>query len=189
MVAIVAALPYAERSAVLETLPPPAFLVVLDGVEDPRNLGAVLRTAAATGAHGVFVPARRAAGLGPIVVKASAGTAGQVPVVRETNLARLLRDLKQRGIWTVAVEAGAPPPWEGFDLTLPVALVLGGEGHGLRRLVRSACDAAIGLPLAVGVEPLNVSVAFGAVAYELCRQRQRAPLRTTSGRGEPRVEV
>ena len=182
VVAIAPARPYADRNAVLSALEPPAFLVVLDGVEDPRNLGAILRTAAATGTHGVFVPARRAVGLGPTVVKASAGTAGQVPVVRETNLARLLEDLKRRDIWTVAVEAGAPPPWEGFDLSLPVALVLGGEGRGLRRLVRSRCDAAIGLPLAEGVESLNVAVAFGAVAYELQRQRQVAGGPATPGR-------
>ncbi len=174
VVAIAAPLPYARRSDVLRGIEPPAFLVVLDGVEDPRNLGAVLRTAAATGVHGVFLPARRAAGLGPAAVKASAGAAGRVPVVRETNLVRLLDALREQDIWTVAVEAGAPPPWKGFDLSLPVALVLGGEGKGLRRLVRSRCDAAVGLPLARGIESLNVAVAFGVVAYEVRRQREGA---------------
>jgi 23S rRNA (guanosine2251-2'-O)-methyltransferase len=167
-----AMLAYTPRAEVLAALTPPALVAVLDGVEDPRNLGAVLRTAAATGVQGVFLPERRAAGLTPAVIKAAAGTAGRVPVVRETNVARLLEALKAAGLWVVAVEAGAPPPWTGFDFCQPVALVLGGEGKGIRPLVRRGCDAAVGLPLALGVESLNVSVAFGVVAYETLRQRR-----------------
>ncbi|MFQ5671343.1 MAG: 23S rRNA (guanosine(2251)-2'-O)-methyltransferase RlmB [Acidobacteriota bacterium] len=150
----------------------PAFLVLLDGVQDPRNLGALLRTAAATGVHGVFLPRRRAAGLTGTVIKAAAGMVGQVPVVREASLVNLLEFLQKQGIWTVSVQAGGSPPWSGFDFTLPVALVLGGEGRGARPLLRRRCEASVGLPLAGGVESLNVSVAFGAIAYEIVRQRE-----------------
>ncbi len=166
---------YTPRQEALAGLEAPALVAVLDGMEDPRNLGAVLRTAAAAGVQAVFLPERRASGLTPAAVKAAAGTAGLVPVVRETNLARLLDTLKEAGLWVVAVEAGAPAPWEGFDFRQPTALVLGGEGRGIRPLVRRGCDAAVGLPLARGVESPNVSVAFGVVAYEVLRQRRAGP--------------
>jgi 23S rRNA (guanosine2251-2'-O)-methyltransferase len=172
VVAVVAAGEYARRSEVLAQLEPPALLLVLDGIEDPRNLGALLRTAAATGFQGVFVPERRAVGLTAAVQKASAGTAGVVPVVREKSLIALVKLLKKQGIWVVGVDAGEAPPWSGFDFRLPTALVLGGEGRGIRSLLRRHCDAAVGLPLRPAVESLNVSVAFGGVAYESVRQRE-----------------
>jgi len=172
VVAVAAASAYARRAEVLERLEPPALLLVLDGIEDPRNLGALLRTAAATGFQGVFVPERRAVGLTAAVQKASAGTAGLVPVVREKSLILLVKLLKEKGIWVVGVDAGGAPPWSGFDFRLPTALVLGGEGRGIRPLLRRHCDAAVGLPLRPAVESLNVSVAFGGVAYEIVRQRE-----------------
>ena len=147
------------------------FFLVLDGVEDPRNLGAALRTAAAAGVDGVFLPARRSAGLGPTVVKASAGTAGLVPVSRVPNLTNLVKSMKKKGIWVIAVEAGGDPVWSGFDLREPLALVLGGEGRGIGRLLRKHCDAAVGLPMVEGVESLNVSVALGIAAFEVRHQR------------------
>jgi 23S rRNA (guanosine2251-2'-O)-methyltransferase len=162
---------YADRVEVLGAVTPPAFLLVLDGVEDPGNLGAILRTAAATGVQGVFIPERRAVGVTPAVVKSSAGYARLVPIVRENNLSELIATLKDNGIWVVAVEQGAPAPWSGFDLTLPLALVMGGEG-GIRPLLRSRCEAAVGLPMAGGVESLNVSAAFAAVAFEVVRARR-----------------
>ena len=105
------------------------------------------------------------------MVKTSAGTAGMVPVARVTNLTSLVKRLKKKGIWVIAVEAAATPPWSGFDLRQPLALVLGGEGRGIGRLLRSHCDTAVGLPMRSGVESLNVAVALGVVAYEVQRQR------------------
>jgi len=164
---------YASRAAILDGMSSPGLVAVFDGVQDPHNLGALLRTAAASGCDGVFLPERRAVGLTAAVLKASAGTAARVPIAREASMTGLLRGLRDSGVWCVAVEAGAPPPWSGFDFSLPVALVLGGEGAGLRPGLRSLCEAAVGLPLVRGVESLNVSVAFGAVAYEVVRQRSQ----------------
>jgi 23S rRNA (guanosine2251-2'-O)-methyltransferase len=180
VVAMVAALAYSRRSDVMERIVPPALVLVADGVEDPRNLGALLRTAAAAGVHGVFLPERRAVGLTSAVQKAAAGTAGLVPVVREKSLVSLAKFLQENGIWTVAVEAGGLPPWSGVDLRLPTAFVMGGEARGIRPLLRRHCEAAVGLPLAAGVESLNVSVAFGAVVFEALRQRM-APGATRRG--------
>jgi 23S rRNA (guanosine2251-2'-O)-methyltransferase len=173
VLAWVAALPYARRQQVLEGLEAPGLVAVLDGVQDPRNLGAILRTAAATGIQGVFVPERGAVGLTAAVAKAAAGYAGMVPVVREKNLARLLDELKSRGLWVVGLDSGGPPPWKAFDFRQPTALVVGGEGKGLRPLLRRGCDVLVGLPMAAGVESLNVSVALGAVVYEIRRQRSQ----------------
>jgi 23S rRNA (guanosine2251-2'-O)-methyltransferase len=171
ILAMAAAFAYANRASILAGLSARPLLLVLDRVQDPHNLGALLRTAAAAGFEGVFLPERHAAGVTPGAIKASAGTAGLVPVGREVNLVALAEELKERGIWLVAVEAGGAPAWSGFDFRLPVALVLGGEESGIRPLLRRKCEAVVGLPLAPGVESLNVSVAFGAVAYEILRQR------------------
>jgi 23S rRNA (guanosine2251-2'-O)-methyltransferase len=145
---------------------------VLDGVEDPHNLGAVVRSAAAAGASAVFLPEHRSAGLTPASVKASAGAALRIPVVRTGNLAAFLRRLKEKGIWVVGLDPSGEPLWTGFDLKQPVALVLGGEEKGLRRLTREHCDALLALPLVGGVESLNVSVAAGIALYEVVRQRR-----------------
>ncbi|MCZ6599709.1 MAG: 23S rRNA (guanosine(2251)-2'-O)-methyltransferase RlmB [Acidobacteria bacterium] len=172
VVAWTAVLPYHDAAGVLAAVTPPALLLVLDGVQDPRNLGALLRTAAAAGVQGVFIPRRGAVGLTATVIKASAGLAGRVPVARVGNLARFLEDLKARGIWVIGLEAAGKPLWGAFDLTQPVALVMGGEGGGLRPLLRRKCDVRLALPMVAGIDSLNVSVAFGIACYEVLRQRR-----------------
>ncbi len=145
--------------------------LALDGVEDPRNLGAILRTAECAGAHGVFVPERRAVGLTETVAKASAGALEYVPVARTGNIVRLIEELKERGVWTIGTAADADMDYTAWDWTQPCALLLGGEGEGLRRLVRERCDVLVSIPLRGRIASLNVSVAAGVVLYEALRQR------------------
>ncbi|ABI55935.1 23S rRNA (guanosine(2251)-2'-O)-methyltransferase RlmB [Alkalilimnicola ehrlichii MLHE-1] len=161
-----------DLDACLDGLSGPAFLLVLDQVQDPHNLGACLRSAEAAGVHGVIAPRDRAAGLTPVVHKVSSGAAARVPYFQVTNLARTLAGLRDRGIWLVgaAGEAGAAH-WEA-DLTGPLALCMGAEGRGLRRLTREACDLLVHIPMAGRVESLNVSVATGVVLWEALRQRR-----------------
>jgi 23S rRNA (guanosine2251-2'-O)-methyltransferase len=149
------------------------LLVVLDGVEDPANLGAVVRSATAAGAHGVVIPERRAAGLSPAVARAAAGALEHMGIARVTNLVRALVDLKQRNVWVYGFEASAPKPYLDLDYTVACALVLGGEGRGLHRLAREACDEVGHIPLYGPVQSLNVSVASAVVLYEAARQRHR----------------
>jgi 23S rRNA (guanosine2251-2'-O)-methyltransferase len=149
----------------------PAFAVVLDGVEDPRNLGAIIRAAECVGAQGVFVPERRAVGLTETVAKASAGALEHLPVARVTNISRLLEELKERGVWVVGADAEARQSYTEWDWTLPCVLVMGGEGAGLRRLVRETCDALVSIPQYGAIGSLNVSVATGVILYEARRQR------------------
>ncbi|HEX8559899.1 MAG TPA: 23S rRNA (guanosine(2251)-2'-O)-methyltransferase RlmB [Pyrinomonadaceae bacterium] len=149
----------------------PPLAVVLDGVEDPRNLGAVIRTVECAGAHGVFIPERRASGLTETVAKAAAGALEYVPVARAANVARLIEELKGRGVWTIGTAAEAETSYADWDWTQPCALLLGGEGEGLRRLVRERCDVLVSVPLRGRIESLNVSVAAGVVLYEAVRQR------------------
>lgn len=153
-----------DLEALLDRVEGPPLLLVLDGVQDPQNLGACLRTADAAGAHAVVIPRDRAVGLTPAARKAAAGAAETVPLVRVVNLARCLRSLKDRGIWLVGAEAGAPSAFAA-DLAGPLALVLGGEGGGLRRLTRETCDLLVSLPMKGSVASLNVSVAAGALLY------------------------
>lgn len=152
----------------------PPLAVVLDGVEDPRNLGAILRTVECAGAHGVFVPERRAVGLTETVAKAAAGALEHVRVARAGNLARLIEQLKERNIWTVGTSADAPTLYTDWDWTQASALFLGGEGVGLHRLVRERCDQLVSIPVLGHIESLNVSVAAGIVLYEAIRQRTAA---------------
>jgi 23S rRNA (guanosine2251-2'-O)-methyltransferase len=147
------------------------LLVVLDGVEDPANLGAVIRTAVATGASGAVIPERRAAGLSGAVARSAAGALEHLKVARVTNLARALVELRKQEIWVYGFEPGAEKSYLEFDYTLSCALVLGGEGHGLRRLVRESCDALGQIPIYGSVQSLNVSVAAAVVLYEAARQR------------------
>jgi 23S rRNA (guanosine2251-2'-O)-methyltransferase len=149
----------------------PLFLV-LDGVEDPRNLGAILRTADAAGVHGVIIPERRAAGLTETVAKAAAGAMEYVPVVKVVNIANTLEGLKTAGIWVVGAEAGGETVYWDADFIRPTAIVLGGEDKGVRRLVRDRCDYLVSLPLMGAINSLNVSVAAGALLYEVLRQRR-----------------
>jgi 23S rRNA (guanosine2251-2'-O)-methyltransferase len=148
------------------------LLVILDGVEDPHNLGAVLRTAEGAGAHGVFVPERRAAGLTSVVAKASAGAIDHIPVARVTNLSRLLESLKTAGVWIYGVTPSANKVFTDVDLRGPIGLVLGGEGTGIRPGVLQHCDECIRIPLRGQVQSLNVSAAAAVVLFETVRQRR-----------------
>jgi len=153
----------------------PALLVVLDGIEDPRNLGAIIRTAEAAGADGVLLPERHSAGLSETVSRASAGALEHVRVARGGNLVHALEAMKARGIWVIGFDASGTERWDQVDCKGPVALVFGGEGKGLRRLVREHCDHLVSLPLFGHVGSLNVSVAAGIALYEVVRQRGVVP--------------
>ena len=157
----------------LVALPSPALILVLDGVTDPHNLGACLRTADAAGVVAVVAPRDRAAGLTPAVRKVAAGAAETMPFAQVTNLARTLRDLKSAGLWIVGTAADAERELHAADLSGPLAIVMGSEGQGLRRLTRESCDFCIRLPMLGAVESLNVSVAAGVVLFEAMRQRRR----------------
>ena len=148
----------------------PPFLIVADELEDPHNLGALLRTAECAGAHGVIVPRRRAAGLTYAVGKASAGAVEYIPVARVTNIAAALEDLKKRGLWIYGADMDGEP-WCQCDLTGPVALVVGNEGSGISRLVKEKCDVMLSLPMQGNISSLNASVAAGVIMYEIARQR------------------
>jgi 23S rRNA (guanosine2251-2'-O)-methyltransferase len=148
------------------------LLLILDGVQDPHNLGACLRTADAAGVTAVIVPRDRAAGLTPVVRKVASGAAETVPLIQVVNLARTLRWLKERQIWIVGTDDEATKSIYETDLKGPLAIVLGAEGPGLRRLTRENCDALVGIPMKGVVESLNVSVATGVVLYEALRQRR-----------------
>jgi 23S rRNA (guanosine2251-2'-O)-methyltransferase len=150
----------------------PGLLLVLDGVTDPHNLGACMRSADAAGVAAVIVPRDRAAGLTPIVRKVAAGAAESVPLVAVVNLARTLRDLKERGLWLVGTTDDAQRTLYDVDLTGPTVLVMGSEGEGMRRLTREACDDLVSIPMAGAVESLNVSVATGVALFEAVRQRR-----------------
>ncbi len=150
----------------------PLFLI-LDGIEDPRNLGAILRTAEAAGVHGVIIPERRAAGLSETVAKTAAGAIEYVPVVKVVNIVNTIEELKGKGFWIAAAEAGAHTEFWDADLVRPIALVLGSEDKGVRRLVRDHCDYILSLPLKGRISSLNVSVAAGILLYEVLRQRRK----------------
>ena len=161
--------PYCGLAEILTTLPHP--LVVLDGVTDPRNLGAVLRVADGAGASGVVVPRHQAVGVTPAAVKASAGASEHVRVARETNLRRALDEIKKAGVWTYAAERGAAQAYTDLDLSGPVAFVLGSEGRGIRRLIREGCDGAVSIKMHGVVASLNVSVAAAILLFETRRQQ------------------
>ena len=156
----------------------PPLVLGLDGIEDPRNLGAILRTAECAGVHGVFIPERRAVGLNETVAKAAAGALEYVPVARVTNLVRLIEQLKELNIWVVGAAADGGSEYTTWDWTLPTALFLGSEGSGLHRLVRENCDALVRIPIVGQLESLNVSVATGVLLYEARRQRAFALRKT-----------
>ena len=160
-----------ELSSQVGTAAPPLILA-LDAVEDPRNLGAILRTAECAGVGGVFIPERRAAGLTATVTKTAAGALEYIPVARVTNLVQLIEQLKQRNIWVVGAAADGNSDYTEWDWTVPSALFLGGEGTGLHRLVRERCDTLVRIPLQGRIESLNVSVAAGVILYEALRQRR-----------------
>ncbi|HEY7510106.1 MAG TPA: 23S rRNA (guanosine(2251)-2'-O)-methyltransferase RlmB [Vicinamibacteria bacterium] len=175
VIAVVSAKPLMDLDSVLDQAKTPALLVVLDGVEDPRNLGAIIRTAEAAGADGVALPERHSAGLSETVARASAGALEHVRVAQIGNVVQALERLKARGVWVVGFDAAGTERWDAVDLKRPVALVLGGEGRGIRRLVREHCDHLVSLPLFGHVGSLNVSVAAGIALYEVVRQRGAVP--------------
>ena len=151
----------------------PPLLVLLDEVEDPHNVGAIIRTAEAAGANGLLIPSRRSAGLTPAVVKASAGAVAHLPVARVGNVAQTIDALKAARLWVTGLTAEAPTGYTKIDWTVPSVLVAGGEGKGLRQLVKERCDQLASIPLLGRVDSLNVSVAVGVVLYEIVRQRAR----------------
>ncbi len=174
----VAALGAAQATVALEDLLQRArerqdapFLLALDGIEDPHNLGAVIRTAEAAGAHGVIIPRRRAAGLTPAVARASAGATAYLPVAAVGNLVAALDRLKTEGVWVIGADAAGSERYDQADLTPPIVLVLGSEGRGLHRLVRDRCDRVVRIPLRGRVGSLNVSVAAALLLYEVARNR------------------
>ncbi len=147
------------------------FLVLLDGITDPQNMGAVLRSAECAGADGIILPERRSAGLTEAVIEVSAGAAEHLKIARVINLAQTMDDLKERGLWLVGTEAGQGEYWTDFDYTVPVGIVLGSEGRGMRRLVREKCDKVLSIPLFGRVNSLNVAAAATVFFFEVARQR------------------
>ena len=146
------------------------FLILLDNIEDPHNLGAIIRTANLSGAHGVVIPKRRAAGLTATVAKASAGAVYYTPVAKVTSLVKTMEDLKKKGMWFVCADMGGEPMYH-LNLTGPIGLVIGNEGAGVSRLVKETCDFVAGIPMKGDIDSLNASVAAGVLAYEIVRQR------------------
>jgi 23S rRNA (guanosine2251-2'-O)-methyltransferase len=173
VIAIAAAADYADADQLLAEIAsrPSPLIVVLDGVEDPRNLGAVLRTAECAGADGVFIPEHRAVGLTETVVKTAAGATEYTRVAKARNLNRLIADLKSNNIWVVGTSGTAESSYTEWDWTRPTALVLGSEGKGLHRLVAENCDALVKIPMQGKIDSLNVSVAAGVILFEAVRQR------------------
>lgn len=169
IIAISAALKYADFEVLFEADRP--LVVILDGVEDPHNLGAVMRTAEACKAAGIVVPERHSAPLSATVIKASAGASAYIPVVRVKNLVSAIGEMKERGLWIVGVDPAGTQNWTDFDYKGPTALVLGGEHRGLRRLVREHCDVLVRIPMLGNIASLNISVAAGVLLYEVVRQR------------------
>jgi 23S rRNA (guanosine2251-2'-O)-methyltransferase len=169
--AMTASADYVSADEIFDGINGEALLVVLDGIEDPRNLGAILRTVECAGADGVFIPERRAVGLTDTVAKSSAGATEYVKVAKVTNLNRLIDELKERKIWVVGTSGDAEINYDEWDWKQPSALVLGAEGSGLHRLVAENCDVLVKIPMYGRIESLNVSVAAGVVLFEARRQR------------------
>ena len=173
VIAQVAAYEYATVDDILakaEEKGEPPFIFLLDNVEDPHNLGAIIRTANLAGAHGVIIPKRRAVGLTSTVAKTSAGAINYTPVAKVTNMVRTIEELKEKGIWFVCADMGGETMYK-LNLTGPMGLVIGNEGEGVSRLVREACDFTASIPMKGDIDSLNASVAAGVLAYEIVRQR------------------
>ncbi|MFQ6069533.1 MAG: 23S rRNA (guanosine(2251)-2'-O)-methyltransferase RlmB [Candidatus Aminicenantales bacterium] len=171
VVAELTAREFSSLEEILEAAPLP-FLVLLDGVEDPQNLGAIIRTAAGAGVDGVIIPERRSAPLSEAVSRVSAGAVEHCRIARVRNLARVMEELRRKGVWLVGTEGGTDNMWYEFDYTLPLALVFGSEGKGLRPLIRKKCDKLLSLPLKRGVSSLNVASAASIFIFEVLKQRK-----------------
>ena len=173
VIAYIAAYEYASVEDILkkaEEKGEPPFVVILDDIEDPHNLGAIIRTANLAGAHGVIIPKHRAAGLTATAVKASAGAINHTPVVKVTNIAKTIEDLKDKGLWFVCADMGGTTMYD-LDLKGAIGLVIGNEGKGVSRLVKEKCDFVASIPMFGDIDSLNASVAAGVMAYEIVRQR------------------
>ncbi len=173
VIASVAAYTYAEIEdmlALAEEREEPPFLFLLDNIEDPHNLGAIIRTANLAGAHGVIIPKNRAVGLTATVARTSAGALNYTPVARVTNLSRTIEELKKQGMWFVCADMDGDSMYD-LNLTGPIGLVIGSEGEGVSRLVKESCDMAASIPMKGDIDSLNASVAAGVLAYEIVRQR------------------
>ena len=172
VIAFTAAYEYSEVSDMLELARKKGedpFLILLDNIEDPHNLGAIIRTANLAGAHGVIIPKRRAVGLTATVAKTSAGALNYTPVAKVTNLKKTMEDLKKEGLWFVCADMGGETMYD-LNLTGPIGLVIGNEGEGVSRLVRETCDFIASIPMKGEIDSLNASVAAGVLAYEIVRQ-------------------
>ena len=176
--ALAAAKPALELEDLLAAKTPQGLLVLLDGIEDPHNLGAIVRTALAAGANGVVIPERRAAGLTDTVERASAGALAHLPVARVKNLVRAMEDMKEAGYWLIGLDERAEKKYTEADFSGQVGIVLGGEGEGLHELTRKRCDFLVSIPTCGPVRSLNVSVAAGVVLFEVVRQRQQRKTKT-----------
>lgn len=175
VMAFAAAYEYAEVSDILaaaEKKGEAPFILILDGIEDPHNLGAIIRTANLAGAHGVIIPKRRAAGLTAVVAKTSAGALNYTPVAKVTNITAVMEDLKAKGMWFVCADMGGTTMYD-LNLSGPIGLVIGNEGEGVSRLVREHCDMIASIPMKGDIDSLNASVAAGILAYEIVRQRMK----------------
>lgn len=175
VMAITAAFSYAEVDDILEKAKEKGedpFIFILDEIEDPHNLGAIIRTANLCGAHGVIIPKRRAVGLTATVVKASAGAIHYTPVAKVTNIAKTIEELKEKGLWFACADMGGEVMYRA-NLTGPIGLVIGNEGSGVSRLVKEKCDYVVSIPMKGDIDSLNASVAAGVLAYEVVRQRMQ----------------
>lgn len=175
VIAVSAAYDYAEIEdmfALAEKKKEPPFLIILDGIEDPHNLGAIIRTANQAGAHGVIIPKRRAVGLTPTVARTSAGAINYVPVAKVTNISNTMKELKERGMWFVCADMDGTLMYD-MDLTGPIGLVIGNEGEGVSPLVKKNCDMIASIPMKGEIDSLNASVAAGILSYEIVRQRMK----------------
>lgn len=171
-IALLAPKDYSSLSSILASAKNP-FLILLDGVEDPHNLGAIIRTAEGAGADGILIPERRAALLTGAVAEVASGALEHMKVARVKNLARTMEELRKKGVWLVGSEGTARGSWCDFDYTVPVALVFGSEGKGMKRLTREKCDAILSIPLLGATPSLNVAAAAAIFMYEVVRQRKR----------------
>ena len=175
VIAVTAAYEYSELEDIFklaEEKGEPPFVIILDNIEDPHNLGAIIRTANIVGAHGVIIPKNRAVGLTATVARTSAGALNYTPVVKVTNLANTIEDLKKRGLWFVCADMDGTVMYD-LDLKGPIGLVIGNEGEGVGRLVKEKCDYVASIPMQGDIDSLNASVALGVLAYEIRRQRLR----------------
>ena len=173
VIAMTAAYDYAEVEDILNKAREkgePPFVVILDNIEDPHNLGAIIRTANLAGAHGVVIPKNRAVGLTATVARTSAGALNYTPVARVTNIARTIEELKKEGLWFVCADMGGTGMYQ-LDLKGPIGLVIGNEGEGVSRMVKEKCDFVASIPMKGDIDSLNASVAAGVLAYEIVRQR------------------